>query len=104
IAPRISKTHRPDFLSCIGSPSKWISRGNRVWISTVDVDPEKLAEECVLILSIVIGISAASAVAQAEVEHSVRAEHRKPAVVVRSWMRDSQQQLRRGDIRLIRIR
>ncbi len=57
----------------------------------VDVDPQDLAEESVLVLAVVVGVVAAATVADADVQVAVRPECQRAAVVIRAWVIDAQQ-------------
>src|SRR5687768_5914426 len=77
--PWITKPDRPDF-----GP-----RG-----SGVHVDPQHLAEERLAVLPMTVGIPPGAAVARPDVEHSVSTKQNVPAIVIRIWLVDREQESR----------
>ena len=58
-----------------------IVRGNRVWIGAVDVDAQDLAEQEIAVLRAIAGISAATAIAEADIQVPVRSKQDVTAAV-----------------------
>ncbi len=84
-AERIAQTEKPNFRAAAARRER-IARRNRViqpgGMGGVDVDAEHFAEECIRVLPICERISAAAAVAEADIEETVFAEGESSTVVI----------------------
>ena len=102
IAPRIAESRVPDFRQHAGRVSEGIVGRNRISPRVIvrhgDVDPEHLAEQRERALRKAIGIARAAAVAQTDVQVTIRAEREVATVVAAIRLRDERIAIRPDQI------
>ena len=108
-APWVPEPQGED-LCLTASVDEWVVRRDRVWLVSVDIEPQDLAEQSRWILGIAargvadVRIASPTAVARSEVEKAVRPEAESPATVVRLRLAEPQDHALRGGINAIALR
>src|SRR5206468_1020316 len=102
--PGVSQPKRPDLAKNLGISSKRVRRGDPIGISGVYIDSEDFTQERLGVLRIVVGVTAASAIAGRDIQKSVVGpELELAAVVVRKWLGEVQEDLFRSRIGEVRV-